>query len=93
MITLQLYEIKNICQDMAELGAANYAKTVSPANDNLSQREAYQHFGEARVKRWLKDGIITKVRSGKTKQSKIIYSKAELISVEKAERLNKIINK
>ena len=79
--------------DMAELGAANYAKKVSPASDNLSQREAYRHFGESRVKRWKEAGIITKVRSGVSKQSKIIYSKAELISIEKSERLNQIINK
>lgn len=25
-IVLELYELKNLCKDMAELGAANYAK-------------------------------------------------------------------
>lgn len=25
-IVLELYELKNLCRDMAELGAANYAK-------------------------------------------------------------------
>ena len=28
MITLELYELKNLCKDMAELGAANYAKML-----------------------------------------------------------------
>lgn len=93
MINLDLYDIKNICMDMAELGAANYAKMTTPGEDILSQRQAYRQFGESRVKRWVDDGIVAKVRVGKTKQSKIIYSKAELISVEKSERLNKIINK
>jgi len=93
MITLDLYELKNICMDMAELGAANMAKRLSVANDTLSQRSAYSEFGEARVKRWVQDGVVTKTRSGKSKQSKIIYSRAELISVVKAEKLNRIINK
>ena len=30
-IVLELYELKNLCKDMAELGAANYAKMVFPA--------------------------------------------------------------
>ena len=51
-IVLELYELKNLCKDMAELGAANYAKMVFPAKDLISQREAYKSFGEARVKRW-----------------------------------------
>ena len=41
-IVLELYELKNLCRDMAELGAANYAKMVFPAKDLISQREAYK---------------------------------------------------
>lgn len=77
---MELYELKNIIMEMAELGAANYAKMIAPASDNLSQREAYRMFGEARVKRWAKAGIIHKVRSGTTIRSKIIYSRAELMA-------------
>lgn len=32
-IVLELYELKNLCKDMAELGAANYAKMVFPAKN------------------------------------------------------------
>ena len=46
-IVLELYELKNLCKDMAELGAANYAKMVFPAKDLISQREAYKSFGYA----------------------------------------------
>ena len=48
-IVLELYELKNLCRDMAELGAANYAKMVFPAKDLISQREAYKSFGEAKT--------------------------------------------
>ena len=58
-IVLELYELKNLCKDMAELGAANYAKMVFPAKDLISQREAYKSFGEARVKRWDASNLYT----------------------------------
>ena len=58
-IVLELYELKNLCKDMAELGAANYAKMVFPAKDLISQREAYKSFGEARVKRWVRAELLT----------------------------------
>lgn len=38
MIQLELYELKNICMQMSELGAANYAKRVTPGKDAISQR-------------------------------------------------------
>ena len=60
-IVLELYELKNLCRDMAELGAANYAKMVFPAKDLISQREAYKSFGEARVKRWVRQQLVQKV--------------------------------
>jgi hypothetical protein len=92
MINLELYELKNICMDMAELGAANYTKILSPVKDYLSQREAYGLFGETRVKSWAKRGLLHTIRSGETIRSKILYSYAELLSLDKAERMNKIVN-
>ena len=38
-ITLDLFELKNLCMDMAELGVSNYIKQQEPAKDLLSQRE------------------------------------------------------
>ena len=46
-ITLELYELKNLCSEMAELGAANYVKQTKPSVDLISQREAY------RLSQWL----------------------------------------
>lgn len=78
---------------MAELGAANYAKSISLENDSISQRAAYREFGESRVKRWIKSGLVSKVRSGTTKRSKFIYSRAELLAADKTEKINILINK
>ena len=93
MIELDLYQLKNICKDMAELGAASYAKLLMPHNDRISQRSAYKEYGEARVKRWVKSKMVRPVRSGSAVTSKIIYSWAELMAADKAESINKLINR
>lgn len=92
MKTLELFELKNLIMDMAELGAANYAKMVSPVSDTLSQREAYHHFGESRVKRWVYEGLVYPKRSGTSKNSKKLYSRIDLIAAEKAINFGKIIS-
>ncbi len=93
MISLDLYELKNICMQMSELGAANYAKRTTPAKDAISQREAYKSFGEARVKRWVSMNLVSSVRSGNASRSKKIYSISELLSIDTSEKLNGIINR
>lgn len=93
MIVIELYELKNICMEMASLGAANYVKMTKPADDLISQREAYREFQECRVKRWVQKGLITTTRGGASIRSKVLYSRAELMAIEKAEKLNCIINK
>ena len=92
-ITLELFELKNLCMDMAELGVHNYIKSQEPAKDLLSQREAYRLFQESRVKEWRSKGLIKPVRMGTSERSKLQYSRAELMAIDKSERLNLYINK
>lgn len=92
-ITLDLYELKNLCSEMAELGAANYVKRTKPSVDLISQREAYRLFQESRVKRWVQKGFITRSRGGSSANSKVLYSMADLMAADKSEKINSIINK
>ena len=92
MIQLDLYEIKNLCMHMAELGAAQYVRQTKPSADLISQREAYRMFSENRVKRWKQAGILTTIRKGETANSKLLYSLAELLTADKQEKLSAIIN-
>lgn len=93
MITLELYELKNLCLELAELGASRYAKRVTPGKDLISQREAYRQFGEARIKDWTKRNLISSTRSGSHQKSKKLYSISEILSVETANQLNFWINR
>ena len=92
-ITMELYELKTLCANMAALGVATYQKEAAPASDLISQREAYSQFQEVRVKRWVESGLITPQRNGSAKNSKRYYSRAELMAIHNAERLNTIIHR
>lgn len=78
---------ENLCAEMAELGAANYAKRIAPANDLISQREAYREFQECRVKKWVQRGTVSTTRGGASIRSKVLYSRAELLAADKSENL------
>ncbi len=92
-ITLELFELKTLCMEMAELGVANYVRTQAPAKDLISQREAYRLFQEHRVKEWRSRGLITPQRLGSSARSKLLYSRSELLAIDKSEKLNFFINK
>lgn len=78
---------------MAALGVAKFICEKSPAEDLISQREAYRLFHETRVKRWVANGMISPVRNGAALNSKRHYSRSELMALNNAERLNTIINR
>lgn len=92
-ITLELFELKNLCMDMAALGVAEYVRTQEPARDLISQREAYRLFQEKRVKGWRQSGLIVPVRIGSATRSKLQYSRAELMAIDRSERMNFLTNK
>jgi hypothetical protein len=92
-VSMDLFELKNLCMEMAELGVANYIRTLAPANDLISQREAYRQFQESRVKEWKARGLVKPVRMGETSRSKLQYSRSELLAIDKSEKLSFLINK
>jgi len=92
-ITLELYEFKNLIMEMSEVGAANYAKTITPQTDTFSERQAFKMFGETNVRRWVSDGNINYKRVGPSKNSRKIYSYSQLLAIAKAEKLYKNLNR
>jgi len=82
MIELELYELKNILKEMAELGAASFAKQIGVGRDEITQREAYRKFGEANVKKWVADKLVKKIKIG-NRTSPVTYSLSELKVIAK----------
>lgn len=92
-ITMDLFELKNLCIEVSEMAVANYIKKTKPGNDLISQREAFRLFQEGRVRRWKEAGIVKSIRSGGSIRSKVLYSMSELMAADNAERLNPILNR
>ncbi len=84
-ITFDTFELKRMFEEVANIAVAAYQKQLCPADDLLSQREAYEQFQEVRVRRWRDEGLITARRSGSARNSKIQYSRTELLQVAAAE--------
>lgn len=85
MIT-DLFSIKNLMIDCAELGAANYAKSVQPKSDDLTQNEAFDKFGKAWVLHHKQKDLIRGKRKGPAKNSPIYFSRAELTALRNAQK-------
>lgn len=101
-MTDKAYLIKNMMMNMAELGAAVQRKYDHPKHDLLTQREAYKFFqerdkaygepfthGEAWVKRMVTEKKLNPRRRGKSDNSPVMYSKAEMIALYNAEYAEK----
>lgn len=93
LINFDLQELKETFADVAKVAVAEYRKEQCPADDLISQREAYEQFQEVRVKRWRDEGLITARRMSGARNSKIQYSRAELLQVDAAERARPIFNR
>ena len=70
----------------AEAGAAKVLARLTPADDLVSQNEAYRQFGRRTVEAWVAEGLITPQRAGTAENSKRFYSLAELSSLAHAEK-------
>lgn len=97
-VTFELFELKNICMKMAELGAAANEKKRSPVSDKIKQREAYRWlktlgYEPSLLDKLEKEGLVHKKRKGASKNSPIMYSKFEIQSAINALKISKYVNK
>lgn len=89
-MTNELFLIKNLMIDCAEMGAARYAKSIKPKSDELTQRQAYILFGEAYVKQCVQDGLIARKRKGVAKNSPVYYSRTEILAAKNAKNASRL---
>lgn len=98
-IILDLFELKNICKDMAQLGALEAIKAHSPQRDEIKRREAQQWlslmgYEAVLLDRLEEEGLIPKPkRKGKGINSPLYYSKMEIQSALNSIKMSKYINK
>ena len=68
----------DIIKEAFTLGGLEMLRAVQPKLDEISQRQAYNEFGKAFVKDAVDDGRIEVIRKGSGKNSKKVYSRAQL---------------
>lgn len=86
MAYVDLFTLKQIFIDGAEMAALAIMKLQSPSFDEVRYKEAVRIAGS---ERWLKyhidKGNLTKIRRGTATNSPIYYSRLEIAAVKKAE--------
>lgn len=87
MIQIESHELKDLMVAMAYIGAAKLASDLGIGpSDEISQREAYRCYGEAKVKRWKREGKVARIKNG-TGNSKSTYSRIEMEALKKSEKI------
>ncbi len=86
---LSMFDEKRLRIESATIGADVTLKKLGLIKDEISQREAYRVFGEAKVRSWRNQSLIkrTKVGGG---NCKVTYSLIELETIKNLEDKRKI---
>ncbi|MDE6535881.1 MAG: hypothetical protein K2K82_07745 [Muribaculaceae bacterium] len=92
-LIIELAELKAIIEDAAKVAVAAYIREKTPARDRISQRKAYEMFGESRVKGWVSRRQIRPIREGDARNSTCYYSIADLRTLLATENAQVIINR
>lgn len=69
-----------------KLVAAALMREMHPGHDEMTQRQAWEEFGRARIEQWVEQGIITPRRAGTAKNAKRMYSRLELLTAMEVEK-------
>jgi len=81
---MNLLEEKVIRIEAARMGAEIALSRLGLIKDEISQREAFRLFTEAKVSSWVNSGLVTRVKSG-SNNSKATFSRIELETVKSLE--------
>lgn len=86
---MTLFEEKQMRIEAATIGAQIVLKRLGLIKDEISQAEAFREFGMARVKSWLNQGLISRIKMG-DRNSKATYSRIELETIQNIEKQRKL---
>lgn len=84
-VTLQLFELKNLLTDAVELGAKKALIDAGISRPTISQTQAYELYGRARVDKWVKNRWIKRCKQGNNTSS-VTFDSLELQILDKTKQ-------
>jgi hypothetical protein len=69
-----------------DLFAAAMMRRMNPGYDEISQRQAWKEFGRHRIEEMVNDGMVRPTRAGTAKNSKVMYSRFEIMAAIETNR-------
>lgn len=81
-----IYALKNEILDLAEVIAAAALRSLTPAADELTMRQAWDEFNRTWLDYQISRNRVRGRRKGPHKNSPIMFSRAELLALKEAER-------
>lgn len=76
---------KNMMMQISEIIAAQVVKQIKPADDLISQRQAWKEFGRTWVDNHFERGMIRAHRTSVAANASKRFSRAELLALQQAE--------
>lgn len=86
---MTLFEEKQMRIEAATIGAQIVLKRLGLIKDEISQAEAFREFGQATVRSWQNQGLVTRIKTGQ-RNSKATYSRIELETIRNIENQRKL---
>ncbi len=86
---MNLIEEKNLRIEAGVMAVNIALKRLGLIDDDISQREAYRVFGEAKVRSWINAGLVNRVK-GEAANSKATFSRIELETIQTLETNRKL---
>jgi hypothetical protein len=89
MPSITILEEKKLRIESASMGAEIALNRLGLIKDEISQREAFRLFSEGKVRSWINQGLIGRVKTGNL-NSKATFSRIELTTIQSLESKRKL---
>lgn len=80
IINMTREEIAGIITQAVNIAVRQVVRELAPKNDEISRREACRCYGYAEINALINEGRISTRRTGKGRNSKILVSRAEILT-------------
>ena len=80
---ITIEDLRRIIASSVDVGVQNYIKTKEPENDRMKQSEAQRYiqklgYQPVMLTKWVHEDMLRPIKTGKSRNSPVVYSLAEI---------------